>query len=467
MSSRSDFPLPQGRLEERFEDKRPLFTDGEAAAEAARCLYCHDAPCIRACPTHIDVPTFIKKIATKNFEGSARTILEANLLGASCARVCPVEVMCEGACVFVPWNREAISIGRLQRFAMERGAAPRLLKKAPPSGRSVGLVGSGPASLACAGMLTLLGHEAIVYEKDEIPGGLNSTGVAPYKLPVADTLAEVEFLRTLGVQIRTGIEIGRDVHGGELLRKHDVVFLGVGLGSDLPLRVPGAEGPGVVGALDWIRRMKLDPKTAVTGIKRAAVIGGGNTAIDVARELAQLGVSEVRLVYRRSAKELRAYDHEWLAAKQDGVLLITNAMFKEIIRQASRYGKTPGRPERLRLSVAKDGLPTNEERAAIQVDKVIVAIGRSMVSSFVSQFPGVSLDATGRLRIDPKTGRTGNPRVFAAGDATNGGKEVVDAVAEGQAVARAIDSMLHEAAMVREAVSSPRPRLRSKDEYED
>jgi glutamate synthase (NADPH/NADH) small chain len=307
--------LPPGRLEERLADAHPLLSEGEAAAEAARCLYCFDAPCIPACPTAIDIPTFIHKIATKNLAGSARTILEANLLGASCARVCPVEVLCEGACVYVPWGRPAISIGRLQRYAIEKGGSPALLPRRAASGRSVGLVGSGPASLACAGALALLGHEAVVYEKDRIPGGLNTTGVAPYKIHVADTLREVEFLRSLGVRIRTGVEVGRDVHPGELLRIHDAVFLGVGLGADLPLAVPGAEGPGVVGALEWIRRMKLDPQASVAGVKRAAVIGGGNTAIDVARELARLGVPEVRLVYRRSAAEMAAYGHEWLAGE--------------------------------------------------------------------------------------------------------------------------------------------------------
>jgi len=461
MASRSDFPLPAGRLEERFADKHPLYDEGEAAAEASRCLYCYDAPCIPACPTEIDIPTFIRKIATRNTRGAARTILEANLLGASCARVCPVEVLCEGACVYVPWGRPAISIGRLQRYAMEKGASPSLIAKVASSGRSVGLVGAGPASLACAGTLARLGHEAVVYERDALPGGLNATGVAPYKLPVADTLREVDFLRSLGVRIETGVEVGRDLHGGELLRRHDAVFLGAGLGSDLKLEVPGAEGPGVVGALEWIRRMKLDPKASVAGIKRAAVIGGGNTAIDVARELARLGVSEVRLIYRRSAKEMAAYEHEWLEAKKDGVILIPNAIVKEIIRQGARDGSGPGRPERLRLAVAKDGKPTNEERAAIQVDKVVVAIGRSKALPFVTQFPGVSIDDAGRLRVDPATGRTGNPRVYAGGDAANGGKEVVHAVAEGQAAARAIDAILQDPAMSRESLRGqgrPAPR---------
>jgi len=458
MASRSDFPLPAGRLEERFADKHPLYTEGEAAAEAARCLYCFDAPCIPACPTAIDIPTFIRKIATRNLAGSARTILESNLLGASCARVCPVEILCEGACVYVPWGRPAVSIGRLQRYAMEKGGSPELLERARRSGRSVGLVGSGPASLACAGTLALLGHDAVVYEKDPLPGGLNTTGVAPYKLPVADTLAEVGFLRALGVRIQTGVEIGRDLHGGELLRRHDAVFLGAGLGSDLRLDVPGAEGPGVVGALEWIRRMKLDPKTSIAGVRRAAVIGGGNTAVDVARELAQLGVAEVRLIYRRSAKEMPAYGHEWRAAREDGVVLIPNAIVKEVVRQVAREGGGPGRPERLRLAVAKEGKATNEERAAIQVDKVIVAIGRSKAPTFVAQFPGVSVDESGRLRVDPKSGCTGNPRVFAGGDAANGGREVVHAVAEGQRAARAIDAMLQEGAMVREAGVSRRER---------
>jgi glutamate synthase (NADPH/NADH) small chain len=435
MTSPRESQLPDGRLEQRFEEKYPPLSFGGAAAEAARCLYCFDAPCMRACPTHIDIATFIKKIASDNVRGSARTILTANLLGASCAKVCPVEVLCEGACVYVGWGRKAISIGRLQRYAMDRGASPELLTKAPPSGRSIGLVGAGPASLACAGTLALLGHSPVIYERDDVPGGLNTTGVAPYKMDAQSALAEVDFIRALGVEIQTGVEIGRSLSGDELLRRHEAVFLGIGLGPDTPLTVPGAAGPGVFGAVEWIRRMKLDRAASLDGVQRAAVIGGGNTALDVARELRQLGVLDVRLVYRRSEAEMSGYRHEWESAKIEGVVLVPDALVREVVRER---GKLAG----LELVRAKDGRPTAERLETLRTDLAVVAIGQAKLAALAALFPGVAVDDSGCLVADRATGATANPRVFTGGDAMNGGKEVVHAAAEGQNAARAIDALL-------------------------
>jgi glutamate synthase (NADPH/NADH) small chain len=287
------------RLERRFADKAPLLAPAEALAEASRCLYCHDAPCIKSCPTAIDIPTFIRKIGTGNLRGAARTILQSNLLGASCARVCPVEVLCESTCVYLRERRPPIPIGRLQRYAMALGASTDLLAKAPPTGRSVGLVGCGPASLACAGALALRGHGAVIYEKRRLPGGLNAAGVAPYKMQLEVALDEVEFIEALGVEIRTGIEVGVDVTAAELLARHDAVFLGPGLGPDSRLGVPGEDGPGVVGAVQWIERLKTEPGFSLNGVRAAFVVGGGNTAIDAAHALWGMGVPCVTLVSRR------------------------------------------------------------------------------------------------------------------------------------------------------------------------
>jgi glutamate synthase (NADPH/NADH) small chain len=467
--------LPAKRLEERFEDKHPLYARAEAAAEAARCLYCYDAPCMHACPTHIDIAGFIKKIASGNVIGSAKTILSANLLGASCAKVCPVEVLCEGACVYVGWGREAISIGRLQDYAMEHGGSPGLLERKPDSGRSIGLVGAGPASLACAGMLALLGHRAVIYEKSRLPGGLNASGVAPYKMNARMALEEVAFIRALGVDIKTGAEVGRHITSSELLRQHDFVFLGPGLGPDTPLEVPGAEGPGVIGAVEWIARMKLDPKLSIAGIRRAAVIGGGNTALDAARELAQLGVPDVKLVYRRSEAKMSGYRHEWNEAKKEGVVLVPEAIVKSVVRAGdgiamprddsspARGSKASGSSSRalrvrssartsgskrdaplraLELVRAKNGKPTNVALEPLPVDLVIVAIGQAKLAALAKRFPKVKVDDSGCIVADPATGQTGNPRIFTGGDAMNGGKEVVNAAAEGQNAARAIDALL-------------------------
>ena len=214
--------IPLDRLELRMPDLKPTYGEGDAVAEANRCLYCHDAPCVTACPTGIDIPGFIRKIATGNVAGSARVILSANLLGYSCARVCPVEVLCVGACVYNIWHRPPIQIGRLQRYAVEQvldsGRAARLMERAASTGKKVACVGAGPASLAAAGYLALEGVEVVLFEKRPLAGGLNTTGVAPYKMHAEDSLREVEFIRSLGVTLRDGVEVGRDLSAAELLR---------------------------------------------------------------------------------------------------------------------------------------------------------------------------------------------------------------------------------------------------------
>jgi len=424
--------LPHGRLEERFAELKPSFTPGEAVAEANRCLYCHDAPCIAACPTAIDVPRFIKKIATGNLAGSARTILEANLLGYSCARVCPVEVLCVGACVYNAMEQPPIAIGRLQRFAVERGLAsgrPLLARKPRREGR-VALIGGGPASLACAGTLALEGVEAVIYERGRLGGGLNTRGVAPYKMPAGDALEEVAFIESLGVRLETGREVGQDVPVERLLEEFDAVFLGIGLGGDSRLRVPGEEGPGVVGATALIERLKHDPTLRINLGMRVAVVGGGNTALDAARELAGLGAL-VTLVYRRGREQMKGYEHELRQALTDGVRLLTDMAPRAVLRHRD------GQVSALRVA-ATDAEPVDGDETNISADLVVVAIGQARLAEFVSRFPGVELDGQGRIVVDPATWRTGHPRVYAGGDCVNGGKEVVNAVADGRDAARAI-----------------------------
>ncbi len=418
------------RLERRLPDAKPTYADGEAVGEANRCLYCHDAPCVTACPTGIDIPGFIRKIATGNLRGSARAILSANLLGYSCARVCPVEVLCVGACVYNDWHRyPPIQIGRLQRYAVEKtldaGRGATLFAKAPPTGKQVACVGAGPASLAVAGYLALEGVAVTVFEKRAVAGGLNTTGVAPYKMHVEGSFAEVEFIRSLGVTIRTGAEVGRDVAPADLMRDHDAVFLGVGLGADSRLGIPGEEGPGVVGATAWIERLKLEPGFALAGVQRALVIGGGNTAIDAARELARLAVPEVAMVYRRSAADMPGYAHEMELARKEGVSLVERAVPKEFVRAAG------GALKSLRLADGRE----------LPADLVVLGIGQGKLRDVVSVFPGVVVDEKGLVVVDPATGRTGNPKVFAGGDAL-GGELVVTAVQEGKRAARGICAAL-------------------------
>jgi glutamate synthase (NADPH/NADH) small chain len=424
--------LPAGRAEDDLRDHKPLYTDAEARAEAERCLYCADAPCIKACPTSIDIPTFIKKIATDNVRGSARTILEQNILGYSCARVCPVEVLCAGSCVYVGWHRNPIAIGRLQRYATEKatrqGERPMFVPKAKTA-KKVALVGAGPASLACAAELALNGHSAVIFEKRAVPGGLNATGIAPYKLHAEDALREVDWVVSLGVEIRTGVEIGKDVEGSRLLREYDAVFVGVGLGVDSKLGLEGEEGPGVYGATAWIEAMKLAKKGKLD-LGRVVVVGGGNTAIDMARECAQLGAKSVSMVYRRSAKDMSGYQHELDGAKKEGVVLLT-----EMVPVAFERGPD-GRLSGLRVASARAGKPVSGTERGIECDTSGIAIGQSKIRAIAAELPGVALDDRGCIVADPSTGRTGNPKVYSGGDCINGGKEVVNAVADGRNAAR-------------------------------
>jgi dihydropyrimidine dehydrogenase (NAD+) subunit PreT len=428
--------LSKDRLENELKDKKPLFTVGEAKAEAERCLYCADAPCIKACPTEIDIPTFIKKIASGNVRGSARTILEQNLLGYSCARVCPVEVLCAGSCVYNTWGREPIAIGRLQRFATETApGAPLVAAGTKKTGKKVACIGGGPASLAFAGTLAMEGHEAVVFEKKGVAGGLNTTGIAPYKLHAEDALHEVDLVKSLGVTIQTGVEI-TSAKAKELVDQYDAVFLGVGLGADTRLGLAGEDGPGVYGATAWIEKMKLEAKSGAHGAvkgKTVLVIGGGNTAIDVARECAQLGAAEVVMVYRRGAADMSGYEHEMEGARTEGVRLLTHALPVGYVRDAG------GKLTAVRIAKTDaDAKPIAGSEHDVACDMVALAIGQSKLRDVAKDIAGVTLDKRGCVVADQKTCATGNPKVFAGGDCINGGKEVVNAVADGRNAARTL-----------------------------
>ncbi|WP_437332992.1 FAD-dependent oxidoreductase [Sorangium sp. So ce394] len=451
-------PLPSGRIEERFEDKSPRYTEAEAIAEANRCLYCVDAPCVRACPTSIDIPSFIRKIATGQVKGAARTILTANLLGQSCGQACPVEVLCAGDCVYNAWGREPIAIGRLQRYAVESALArdPRLFRAKPPTGKRVALVGAGPASIAAAGYLALEGHRAVIFEQRSIPGGLNTLGIAPYKMKGDEALRELEWVLSLGdVELRTGVSVVEraaapgEVSTGDLIAGYDAVFLGLGLGADARLGIPGEDGEGVVGATAFIERLKADPRLDLAGVRRAAVVGGGNTALDVAHELALLGV-DVAIVYRRSEAEMSGYAHELEGARVAGARLVENRVPVEVVREGGRVVALRVAPADARRE-AQGATPVAEE--LVPADLVAVAIGQSRATRVALAFEGVSLDARGRVVVDPATHRTGNPKVYSGGDCVNGGKEVVNAVAEAKIAARA----MHEAMMTRAGGAAPGP----------
>ena len=421
--------LSQDRLERQFSDYKPLYSEAEALIEANRCINCYDAPCISACPTGIDIPAFIKKISNGNIIGSAKVIFEANMLGNSTGRVCPVEELCVGACVYNDLNSNPIQIGRLQRYATykameievktEKKIFPINTKK---YNKKVALIGSGPASLACAAYLALDGVEAVIFEKDALPGGLNTTAVAPYKIQTEDSIEEVNWIQQHGVKIKTNVEIGKDLSFELLVNEYDAVFIGVGLGAGRRLELKANDIPNVWSATDLIRKIKNDPNFSLpVELNTVLVIGGGNTAIDISRELAMLGVKEVRLLYRRSKKEMSGYKHEMDEASQYGVQLIENVTPLEIIRK----GKN--------VKALKVKSNITNENFDFPCDGVVQAVGQQKHVSDI--FPKIEVDDQGKVVVNSKTRCTSHPKVYAGGDCINGGKEVVNAVQDGREAA--------------------------------
>lgn len=434
----TDWSLPGDRLETKFGPKKPLYNEHEAITEANRCIYCVDAPCVSACPTDIDIPNFIHKISTANIRGAARTILADNLLGASCGKVCPVEVLCAGACVYNHWGRQPIEIGRLQDFATAAAlgldAALIAKNKKSKTGKRVACIGAGPASLAAAGHLALDGHSVVLFEQKKVPGGLNALGIAPYKMKGDGALAEAKFIVGLGdIELRTGVgvvdgEAGEgQVSAASLLADYDAVFVGIGLGPDNGLGIDGEEGQGVHGAVALIERVKSDASLSFDGVSRAVVVGAGNTAIDIARQLAMLGVADVAMVYRKDEAAMSGYGHEMPGARQSGVRLLEHRQPKAVERDAE--GKLTG------LVVSRTDGGDDE---TLGCDLVAVAIGQSRLTKLAAAFDGVELDPKGRVAVDEATCRTGNAKVYAGGDCVNGGAEVVNAAQHGKLAARAI-----------------------------
>jgi glutamate synthase (NADPH/NADH) small chain len=414
-------------IERRFPDLHPAFNSQEALVEADRCLYCFDAPCAAACPTHIDVPKFIKKIASGNLRGSAMAILDANILGASCARVCPVQVLCEGACVMHRYNRSPIAIGRLQRFAMENShVVGRDLPRFAAAGKTlrVACIGGGPASLACAAELARRGHSAVVFEARPLAGGLNTYGVAEYKLRARVSLEEVEFIRSLGVDIRCGETIDA-ARMAQIAAEYDAVFVGLGLGHMEPLGIPGEDAAGVIDALQFIAEYKTSQPVAG---KQVVVIGAGNTAIDAANAARKLGAEEVIMLYRRTDRHMSAFSFEYEHAKHERVEFRWMARPLRILVES---GAAVG-IECIRVTASLDAVEGSEY--IIPCDLVIPAIGQSRSLEILSRIPEIRAER-GAIEVDRATGRTGNPKFYAGGDIVNGGREVVDAVADGKRAA--------------------------------
>ena len=425
------------QIRERFSELKPALTAQAAVIEADRCLNCFDAPCTAACPTHIDVPGFIKRIASGNLRGSAVKILDANILGASCARVCPVDVLCEGACVMARQNRKPIQIALLQRHAMD---AFWVSGEVPParagSARKlrVACIGGGPASLACAAELCRQGAQATVIERRELPGGLNTYGVAEYKLRAADSVREVEMIRRLGAEFRCGIDVDSAAALDALEAEFDLIFLGLGLGAMQRLNIPGEDSQGVMNALELIAAYKTGHLRGLHGT--VVVVGAGNTAIDAANAARRLGAETVYMLYRRSESEMSAFEFEYEHAKQEGVQFLWNRLPVAIRPDLDAKGRLLLGSVQVKQKDGKfETVP--DSQSEIACDLIVPAIGQSPLTELLQKLRGVEI-RDGRIVADRVTGQTGNARYFAGGDCVNGGREVVDAVAGGKRAALAM-----------------------------
>lgn len=419
---------------------QPL-TRMEVMLEANRCLMCYDAPCMNACPTHIDVASFIAKIAHGNLRGSARVIMDANPMGASCARVCPTEELCEGACVYKK-DDSPIRIGDLQRYAVDyvRENDIDLFTAGPPTGKSVAIIGGGPAGLSTARDLRRIGHAVTIFESKAELGGLNTYGIVPFRLATDVALWEAQQVVNLGVEVRTGVHIGKDVTPEALVRDFDAVVLAAGMGYVPKLGIEGEDLAGVWDAIDFIERVKTGKDVGTLGA-HVAVIGAGNTAIDALTCAKRLGVERVTMYYRRTANEMTAYEFEYEFAKQEGIEFRWQCAPARILGEGGRVSAV----EFVRTKVHPTLAVIPGSQFIEPVDTIIRAIGQSRLIDVFDAL-GVEHDG-GVVRVDDHL-RTTRQGVFAAGDCifAKGTREamVVEAAEQGKTAARSIDRYLRE-----------------------
>jgi dihydropyrimidine dehydrogenase (NAD+) subunit PreT len=427
-------------------EQLPALAPNAAAVEADRCLYCYDAPCTHACPTHIDIPRFIKKIATNNLRGSAETIFASNLLGATCARVCPVQELCEGACVLGA-DHKPIAIGRLQRHAMDLARQHRSYPAvtAEPTGRSIAVIGAGPAGLSCAGELAMLGHAVTIFEKRIMPGGLSTYGIIALREPVEVALEETRMIQGFGVQIKTGIEFGADVSLAELQQKFDALVLSVGLGSTPQIGIQGEDA--IVDGLEFIEASKTSPTTMKIG-RNVIVVGAGNTAVDCATIARRLGAERVTMVYRRTDREMTCYEHEYDFARKEGIEF-------RFLSQPSRVVLDGDRPvglECLRVELGAldaSGRPAPKlvegSEFVLPADQIVKAVGQQKPS--IASLLDLKSNK-GFIAVD--TGfQTSLAGVYAIGDSIrdSGAASTVMAVQDGKLAAAAIHLHLAQASV--------------------
>jgi glutamate synthase (NADPH/NADH) small chain len=432
--------LSQQQYNENFSDIHPPFeTHNAALVEANRCLFCYDAPCIKSCPTGINVPKFIKQITSDNIKGSAYTIFLSNIMGAGCSKVCPVEKLCEGSCVFNLMDEPPIPISKLQRYSTEKAMQKKwqLFERKKSSGKKVAVVGAGPAGLSCAHVLSREGIDVTIYEKESKGGGLMTYGIAAYKVTAEFCEEEVNYILSLGgIEIKYNQELGKNISLAELQKNYDAVFLGIGVGLARQLEIPGEDLEGVEDAIEFIYDLRSKGFPAIPVGDKVAVIGMGMTAIDAATQAKRLGAKEVTMLYRRTQEEMPCTQHEldiamldgckimWLAAPKE--LKGVNGKVAEIICSVMQLGEPDASGRR---SPVEKG-----ETFSLEVDMVIKAAGQMPFEQLIIN--NEIMNNKGKIVIENSA--TNIKGVFAGGDAVNGGREVVDAVQAGKDGAAAI-----------------------------
>lgn len=436
--------LTEAQYLQNFADIHPPFETKDAAlVEANRCLFCYDAPCTKLCPTSIDIPKFIKQITTDNIKGSAHTIFQSNIMGAGCSKVCPVEKLCEGACVYNNMDETPINIAKLQRYSTEIAMQQnwQLFKRKPSQNKHVAIVGAGPAGLSCAHVLSKEGIDVTIYEKEAKGGGLMTYGIAAYKVTPQFCEDEVNYILGIGgIEVKYNQELGKNISLQELQAGYDAVYFAIGVGLTNKLNIPGEDLVGVEDAIEFIYNLRANGFQSVKIGNKVAVIGMGMTAIDAATQAKRLGAKEVTMVYRRTEAEKNCTQHELDIARLDGCSTLWLAAPKEIIGNNGNVKSLVCDVMKLGEADAK-GKPTpipTGEIVTLDVDMVIKATGQNPYKNLVSKY---EIDNNnGKIRVE--NAATNVSKIFAGGDCVNGGKEVVDAVQAGKEGAAAIINYL-------------------------